>query len=147
MYTNETGIRSSLWKKILPFQLHSYPFPAAHKQSKSFFGEGNGRAILPFVQILMHIQHRGNIRPLQLILQGEVAEDAYGHAVDELAEVLGDAIALDLGGVGLRLGRGGSGSPSRLDVLVLLLEVLVVSAARDIQCSPMATWWPRRELD
>lgn len=42
-------------------------------------------------------------------LQGEVAEGAYGHAVDELAEVFGDAVALELGGVGLRLGRGGEG--------------------------------------
>lgn len=52
----------------------------------------------------------------------------YGHAVDELVEVLRDAVALELGGDGLRLGRGGTGSPSRLDVLALLLEVLVVSA-------------------
>jgi hypothetical protein len=54
-------------------------------------------------------------------LQGEVAEGAYGHAVDELAEVLGDAVALELGGDGLRLRRGGTGRPSRLDILVLLL--------------------------
>lgn len=56
-------------------------------------------------------------------LQGEVAGGTYGygHAVDELVEVLRDAVALELGGDGLRLGRGGTGSPSRLDVLALLL--------------------------
>jgi len=40
-------------------------------------------------------------------LQWEVAEGAYGHALDELAEVVGDAVALKLGGVGLRRGGGG----------------------------------------
>ena len=42
-------------------------------------------------------------------MQREVAEGAYGHAVDEVAEVFGDAVSLELSGVGPRLGRGGDG--------------------------------------
>jgi hypothetical protein len=42
-------------------------------------------------------------------LQREVAEGADGHALDEVAEVVGDAVPLELGGVRLRRGGGRDG--------------------------------------
>jgi hypothetical protein len=91
---------------------------------------------LPLIQILTHIGHRRHIRRLRLIcatkkkirsecsrasdspkpnretnrtLQREVAEGADGDALDEVAEVFGDAVPLELGGVGLRRGGGRDG--------------------------------------